>query len=144
MDSEKLVANGWAADLPANWEDRSLITLVGEIDSATDFAANIIVTRQKAEAGTNIADYARLQAEMMRQEVLTLQILDERAVTLDNLPAFQRLQRFAVDGGQIIQQVQTFVLTRNTIFTITGTAALAAFDRSIPAFKQFVESFRAA
>jgi hypothetical protein len=141
MITEKFTANGWTADLPDGWEDRSMITLVGETD-AGGFASNIVVTRQAVDAATSLADYASIQAEMMRNEVGNLQILDERAIEINGAQAFQRLQRFAVNENQIIQQVQTYFLHEGTIFAITGTATLEGFDRSIPAFKKFVETFK--
>ena len=149
MNTEKFIANGWTADLPDSWEDRSTITLVGETD-AKGFASNIVVTRENVEPQTSLEEYAALQAAMMRQQLGELQILDERAVEINGAPAFQRLQRFAVDGGggggQIIQQVQTFFLAEflaeKIVFTVTGTATVESFDRSIPAFKRFVETFR--
>jgi len=143
MTPEKFTANGWTADLPDGWEDRSMITLVGETD-ASGFASNIVVTRQTVDAETSLADYASIQAEMMRNEVGNLQILDERAIEINGAPAFQRLQRFLVNEAQIIQQVQTYFLHGKTIFAITGTATLEGFDRSIPAFKKFVETFKIA
>jgi hypothetical protein len=141
MSFEKFTANGWTADLPNGWEDRSMITIVGETD-ASGFASNIIVTRQKVEAGTNLEDYAAVQSDLMRSEIESLQILDERATEIGGATAFQRLQRFAASETQIIQQVQTYFLHENIIFVITGTATLEAFDRAIPAFKEFVETFR--
>lgn len=139
MNEDKFAANGWSAALPAGWEDRSTITLIGETDD-NDFAANIVVTRQKVSPAASIEDFAAEQAELMRREVKTIEIIDERATTISNLPSFQRLQRFTA-GELAIQQVQTFILSGDTIYAITGTASLAAFDRSIPAFKEFVETF---
>jgi hypothetical protein len=141
MSAEKFIANGWSADWPAGWEDRSMVTLVGETD-ASGFASNIVVTRQPVETGASLADYAAMQAAMMRAEVGNLQILDERALDFNGVEAFQRLHRFAVGDAQIIQQVQTFFLAGDSVFVVTGTAALEAFDRSIPAFRKFVETFR--
>ena len=141
MSVEKITANGWTADLPDGWEDRSMITIVGETD-ASGFASNIVVTRQPVDAETNLEDYASIQAEMMQNEIGSVQILDERAIDINGAKAFQRLQRFSVDGAQIIQQVQTYFLHQKIIFAITGTATLESFDRSIPAFKKFVETFR--
>ena len=141
MAAEKFTANGWTADLPDGWEDRSMITLVGETD-AGGFASNIVVTRQKVDSETTLEDYAAIQADMMRHEIGNIQILDERAIDIGGTPAFQRLQRFAVSETQIIQQVQTFFLHGEVVFAITGTATLETFDRSIPAFKKFVETFK--
>jgi hypothetical protein len=141
MAVEKMIANGWHADLPGGWEDRSMITLVGETD-ASGFASNIVVTRQKIELPASLEEYAAAQAEMMRTEIVDLQILDERALEINGARAFQRLQRFSAGGTQIIQQVQTFVLAGEMIYAVTGTATLEAFDRSIPAFRKFVETFK--
>ena len=140
MKPEKIIANGWTADLPDGWEDRSLITIVGAVDES-GFAPNIVVTRQIAGAEISLAEYAAEQAAAMEQEIGTMQILDERETEVNGAPAFQRLQRFALDTGEIFQQVQTFFLADDVILAVTGTASLAAFDRSIPAFKRFVETF---
>ncbi len=140
MDSQQIVANGWHAEIPAEWEDRSMITLVGETDR-NGFAANIVVTREKAASGTKIEDYARRQAEMMRAEIGELQIIDERAIEIKGSAGYQRLQRFAANGLSV-QQVQTFILAGGVIYAITGTSSVEAFDLAIPAFKQFVETFR--
>jgi len=141
MGAEKFIANGWTADLPGGWEDRSMITLAGETD-ASGFASNIVVTRQTVDSETSLEDYALIQAEMMRNEVGNLQILDERTIEMNGVQVLQRLQRFSVGEGQIIQQVQTYFLHGKVIFAITGTATLESFDRSIPAFKEFVETFK--
>ncbi|MET0753974.1 MAG: DcrB-related protein, partial [Pyrinomonadaceae bacterium] len=99
MTPEKFTANGWTAVLPDGWEDRSMITLVGET-GASGFAANIVVTRQKIDSETSLEDYAAIQGDMMRNEVGNLQILDERAIEINGAPAFQRLQRFLVNESQ--------------------------------------------
>lgn len=140
MNQDKFVANGWTAALPAGWEDRSMITLVGATDGS-GFAANIVVTRQQVAPAASIEEFAELQAEMMRREIESVEVLDERAIKINNSPSYQRLQRFTADGLPI-QQVQTFILSDNIIYAITGTASLEAFDRTIPAFKKFVETFK--
>lgn len=139
MNEDKFAANGWSAAMPAGWEDRSTITLVGETDG-DGFVANIVVTRQRVLPAASIEEFAAQQAELMRREIKTIEVLDQRATTINNLPSYQRLQRFTA-GELTIQQVQTFILSGDTIYAITGTASLASFDRSIPAFREFVETF---
>lgn len=143
MNSKKFTAHGWTSALPDGWEDRSMITLVSAADAADGFATNIVVTRQPIE--TSIEEFAAQQTKLMRREIEAtggiLQILDERAIEIGGVPSYQRLQRFET-GGQIIQQVQTFFLAQNEIYLVTGTATLEAFDRAIPAFKEFVEAFQ--
>lgn len=127
--------------MPENWQDRSLITLIGETGAA-GIAANIVVTRETVDRATSVEDYAAQQKQAIAAEVPNLEVLDERSIVLNDAPAFQRLQRFAVDD-LAIQQVQTFVLVNAIVFSITGTAHLADFNNSIHAFKEFTENFRA-
>ena len=141
MDKEKFNANGWTAEMPEGWEDRSMITLVGAIGS-DGFLSNIVVTRQRVDAQTSLQNYAAKQAELLQQESETLQILDERTIEVNGKPSFQRLQRIQLEDGRTIQQVQTFFAGEQIIYTITGTATLELFDQSTPAFKKFVETFQ--
>ncbi|MEW6735142.1 MAG: DcrB-related protein [Acidobacteriota bacterium] len=136
----KMIANGFITDLPQGWEDRSMITLVGPTGSS-GFAANVVVTREHITAPTNIEDYAKEQGEAMAAEIPGVEVLDERAITLHGAPAFQRLQRFVLEG-QHIQQAQTFVLGEGGIFVITCSASVVDFDKNILAFRHIVETFR--
>lgn len=137
----KMTANGFTLDLPDDWEDRSMITLVGTT-GASGFAANVVITREDVPAGTSIETYAAMQRDAMQDEVDNLEILDERPTRVAAAPAFQRLHRFRIDEDEI-QQVQTFILAPdNTIFVVTGTAAISDFDQSLPAFRRVVETFQ--
>lgn len=146
MNQGQFTANGWTAAMPDGWEDRSMITLIAASEAESGFASNIVVTRQRVEAQSDVEEFARAQAEMMRRELGAaggaLQILDERAIEIGGVRSYQRLQRFDAGGGQIVQQVQTFFSGAGEILVVTGTATVEAFDRAIPAFKQFVEAFR--
>jgi hypothetical protein len=136
----EFIANEWKSVLPEGWEDCSMITLIGETGTS-NFASNIVVSRQRVNGKTSVEGYAQLQKEAMMREIPNVQVLDERPATINGVPAFQRLQRFEAEP-HFIQQVQTFILTKQTIFVITGTAAIADFDRSIAAFRNFTENFR--
>lgn len=136
----EFTANGWKSALPDGWEDCSMITLIGETGTS-NFASNIVVSRQRVNSQMSVEDYAQLQKDAMIAEIPNVQVLDERPATINGAPAFQRLQRFEAQP-HLIQQVQTFILTKHTIFVITGTAAIADFDRSIKAFKDFTENFK--
>ena len=135
----KFTANGWTTELPAGWDDRSMITLVGPTD-ASGFATNIVVTREQVGYATSVEDYAYQQSAAMHGEVEGYEVLDERSTTVDGAPAVQRLHRFEVEGAEL-QQVQTFVLGDKVMFVITGTATVAAFDANVQAFRGVVEAF---
>lgn len=133
-------ANNWKSSLPGGWTDRSMITLVGATGAA-GVAANIVVTREEVDGQTSIEDYAETQKQLMFQEVERIEILDERATTLNDAPAFQRLQRFQIEDLSI-QQAQTFILGGGSVFVITGTAAVEDFNDIIGAVREFTENFQ--
>ena len=133
-------SNTWQSVLPENWEDRSMITLVGTT-GASGIASNIVVTHQKISPDVSIEDFAQYQREAIEQEIPDVDVLEERSFTLNGSPAFQRLQQFAYEN-QSIRQVQTFILGGGYIYVITGTSASEDFDASIGAFKEFTDNFR--
>lgn len=139
-DEMKLVANGWATELPAGWQDRSMVTMVKPSDGRT-FAPNVVVTRQPVTPQTSVEDFARQQRAATLAEIPDLQILDERPTQVAGAPAFQRLQRFA-SRGQNIQQAQTYVLKDAVVLVITCTATLEQFDAQIADFRRILDSFR--
>ncbi len=130
------VTNDFQLNLPDGWQDGSLITLIGPT-SASGFAANVVFTREDVSGETTIEEFAAAQASAIDN----LEILDERALTLGELPAFQRLQRFELEGRSL-QQLQTFVLYLTKIFTITCTAEIAEFETNAAAFREIVNSFQ--
>ena len=136
----KFTANKWKSVLPDGWVDRSMITLVGATGAA-GIAANIVVTREEIDGQTSVEDYAETQKQLMMQEIERAEILDERATTVNDMPAFQRLQRFQIED-LYIQQAQTFILGGGSIFVITGTAAVEDFNNIIGAVREFTENFQ--
>lgn len=136
----EFTAHQWKSALPAGWSDRSMITLVGAT-GASGIAANIVVTRQQIDNQTSIEDYAEAQKQMMMREIEHVEILDERPTTVNGAPAFQRLQRFEAENFQV-QQAQTFVLGADSVFVITGTAALEDFNKITGAVREFTENFQ--
>jgi hypothetical protein len=137
---ENFTANDWTSVLPTGWNDRSMITLIGAT-GASGIAANIVVTKEEIGGHVSIENYAEAQKRAMTAEIPQLQILDERPTTVNDAPAFQRLQRFQIENV-IIQQAQTFILSKNAVYAITGTAAIEDFNGIIDALRQFTENFR--
>lgn len=136
----KIIANGFTTIVPDGWDDRTMTTLVGSV-GASGFAANIVVTRERVDARMSVEDYAAGQREAMLAEIPELEILDERPTSISGAPAFQRLQRFTIEGEQL-QQAQTFVLANGIIFVITMTTTIADFDKQIPALRSVTDNLR--
>lgn len=127
--------------MPTGWTDRSMITLIGAT-GASGIAANIVVTKEETGGqAVSVEDYAEAQKQAMAAELPQLEILDERPTTVNGAPAFQRLQRFQIETV-FIQQAQTFVLSKNAVYVITGTAAIDDFNEIIDALRRFTENFR--
>lgn len=138
----KFIANGFQSEAPAGWDDRSTITLVGP--TTHGIASNIVVTRMPLSNGTTVADFAANQLEALAQEVVDLQIEDERKTERNGRPLVQRLHQFS-SGEQTVKQVQTYLVhayqTGTVGLVITGTSSPQGFDLAMPAFKQFVDAF---
>ena len=138
---ENFTANDWTSIFPDGWNDRSMITLIGATGAA-GIAANIVVTKEETDGQTvSVEDYAEAQKQAMTAEIPQLQILDERPTTVNGAPSFQRLQRFQIENV-VIQQAQTFILSKNAVYVITGTAAIEDFNGIIDALRRFTENFR--
>jgi hypothetical protein len=137
--SEAFIANGWSSVLPDGWADGSMITLVGPT-GGSGFAANIVVTRDPRNGLGSVEEFAEKQKRAMQAEVGPVEILDERPMLLNGSPAFQRLHRFSMEG-LTIQQVQTFVLSKEAFFVITATASVGEFNNMIAAVREFTEKF---
>ena len=137
----KFVAHGWTTEMPAGWQDRSMVTLVRPSPDGRSFAPNVVVLRQAVAPRTSIEDFARAQRAAAVAEIPDLQILDERPATVGGAPAYQRLQRFTAQGQQL-QQAQTYILRDATVFVVTCTATLAQFNDQIADFRRIVDGFR--
>ncbi|MBL8149067.1 MAG: DcrB-related protein [Blastocatellia bacterium] len=136
----RMIANGFLTDLPSGWSDRSMITLVGSTGES-GFAANVVVIREVLPKSTTLKDYVMQQKKAMQDEIAGVEILDERPISIGNLPAYQRLQRFSLEG-QTIQQAQTFIAGNGLVFAITCSANVEEFDANIEAFRHITTSFK--
>jgi len=134
----RLIGNGFVADLPVGWEDRTLTTLVGTI-GRTGFTSNVVISRELVPDDTVVADYARAQLDAA--PISDLQVISEHPTLVYGAPAHQRMQRFRAEGYEV-QQQQTFVRGRGIVFVITCTATAEEFDEQLPLFRCVLESFR--
>ena len=136
----KLTANDFTTAFPDEWEDRTMITLVAPF-SIGKFAANCLITKTPVADSESLEDFVQEQTEEMRQTLLNFQVLDYRTNTLNGLPSCQQLQRFQTENA-IVQQVQTYILAKQNIYVITGTADIENFNAHLSAFRQVVENFQ--
>ncbi|MEL7369582.1 MAG: DcrB-related protein [Myxococcota bacterium] len=142
----KFQANGIHSIVPEGWVDRSTLTLVGPT-SEDGFAANIVVTRQPIDEGTDVTAFGKSQCEELAASFEAMRVDDERTIRLKGREVYQRLHALQL-GGRWVQQVQTYFvrgphprtgLTEG--FVVTGSAAVESFDANQEFFKRFTEAF---
>ena len=136
----KLTANDFTTAFPDQWEDRTMVTLVAPF-SLGNFAANCVITKTPVLAEETLEGFVQEQTDAMRQSLPGFQVLDYRVNTLNGLPSCQQLQRFETENA-VLQQVQTYILARENVYVITGTAEVKNFNEHIAAFRQVVENFQ--
>ena len=139
-NSIKLIANGFVADLPQGWEDRTVTTIVGPTDSS-GFAANIVITKQAVPSKISIDAFAREQLNLLSSTCVGFQLLDACPTTVLHFPAFQQRHRFPADQ-RMLQQAQTFILCDAVVYIITCTATVEGFESYTHTFRQVVDSFQ--
>lgn len=130
----------FSLDVPEDWQDRSIISFVAET-SPSEFAPNVVITREQIDEETSVEDYANRQFSITQAEVQGLKIIERRNTFINNSPAVQIVQTISAHGLNL-QQLQTFVLAEAEIFIITCTTTAAAFQQNLPRFTQIAESFR--
>lgn len=138
MRHNRLKANDFETTLPEGWSDRSMISLIRN-EVKNGFSSNIVILREELSPNQSIESYAHEQARQIRSQIPDLNIIDERPTTVVGKPAYQFLQRFS-SNGMLIQQAQTYILHKKTVFAVTCTALIDDFNEAIPAFREVVEN----
>lgn len=136
----KTIANGFAADLPPGWDDRTLTTWIGPT-GPSGFAPNVVVLRQPTPGEIGLVSFAQSQLQATRAEFQDLEVLAERITKLGGFEALERLQRFSA-GGRILKQSQSFIVRGNMAWVLTCSAQLEEFESNAPAFEKVVRSLR--
>lgn len=136
----KVTATDFTTAIPADWQDRTMMTLVAPF-APGEFAANCVITKHFVAAHESLEDFVSEQLQMMQQSLPAFEVLDYRVNTLNGLPCCQQLHRFQTESG-FLQQVQTFILANSSVYVITGTATVNDFNRHLDGFREIVENFQ--
>lgn len=136
----KLINGNFTTEFPDEWQDRTMITLVAPF-APGEFAANCVITKHFVQAHESIEDFVNEQRKMMEQSLPNFELLDYRVNTLNDFPSCQQLHVFETENG-FLQQVQTFILAKGSIYVITGSASVESFGEHVAAFRQIVENFQ--
>lgn len=132
--------NDFTLDVPDDWQDRSIITFVATV-APSEFAPNVVLTREPIGADESVEDYADRQFAVTQAEVEGLSVVEQNNITIGGKPAVQIVQKISAHGLNL-QQLQTFVLSDEEIFIVTCTASAASFHQHFPRFQKIIQSFR--
>lgn len=136
----KIQHNELSSSLPDKWQDRTMLTLVAPFQPG-EFAANIVVNRYFVGQTETVENFALTQQRALKESLPAFQLLDFQTVKIHDYPACRQLHRFTADS-QSIQQVITYLLANQLVYSITGTATMQQFNNHIAAFRQFVEDLK--
>lgn len=130
----------FSLEVPDDWQDRSIISFTASV-APSEFAPNVVVTREAIDARMSVEEYANRQFDLTQAEVQGLKIIERKNTTVGHLPAVQIVQKIAAHGLNL-QQLQTFILIDEIIVIVTCTSTAAAFNQHLPRFQKIVESCR--
>ncbi|MEP6901752.1 MAG: DcrB-related protein [Actinomycetota bacterium] len=132
--------NGFNLQVPDDWQDRSIVSFIATV-APTEFAPNIVVTKETINSALSVEDYAHRQFSVTQAEVQGLSLLDRQNIEINGRPVVQIVQKISAHGLNL-QQLQTFILGDEEIYILTCTAAAASFQQHLPQFQKIARSLR--
>lgn len=133
-------ASNFSLDVPDDWEDRSIISFVATV-APTEFAPNVVITKEAVAEETSVEDYAHRQFAVTQSEVAGLTVIDQQNIIVEGNPAVQIIQKISAHGLNL-QQLQTFVLAGEEIIIVTCTTTAASFHQHSARFQKIAQSLR--
>lgn len=137
--------------LPGAWEDRSIYTFVApEVHAASalptmaktqGFRPNVVITREPKGKTQRVDAYAKEQLSISQKQLPQLKVLEDKEHPLGGQTAVSRVFTFvAPPQNVVVQQLQTFVLTGDWIYTFTFSSLPDGFNEQRKAFDTILAS----
>ena len=114
----------YAFNSPDNWEDGSIVTLIGPTDSSLP-PPNLTITRETVSEGTTAETYAINQREILMEAFASqkIDIVAEWAGNSQSGPVYCRTHRlFLDDGSRAIVQHQGYVVLGTNVLILTAVS----------------------
>ena len=135
----KIKHNEISVEIPPNWSDHSTITLVAPFDESGT-ATTVVVTKNFVGGHQTLEEFVEYQLKILEDSMPEFTLLDFWENEINGRRCLQQLHHFQTENGTF-QQVQTFFLANQTIYTVTGTSALKEFAKYTDAFRDSVLNF---
>jgi hypothetical protein len=78
-----------ALEVPGHWDDRSVIAFSAPSDEEKQLVPNVVITREKANAGEDLDAYANRQLVQNAKTVNKFKLLSHSRITLGGAPAVE-------------------------------------------------------
>ena len=140
-------------ELPGQWEDRSIYTFVAPEQMASSglptmaktqgFRPNVVVTREPKGKVQRIDTYAKEQLAISQKQLPQLKVIEDKEHQLSGQPAVSRVFTFvAPPQNVVVQQLQTFVLHQDWIYTFTFSSLPDGFNEQRKSFDGILGSVK--
>jgi hypothetical protein len=107
--------------LPEEWEDRTVFTYFGPMDSGVQHNLTITVDPKPKEK-KDLASYVRSQIHNNESEFPGFTMIAEREKELPSgIPAYEIVYKFCPTEGKVIFQKQIFILTEGKGYILTAS-----------------------
>lgn len=116
--------NGIKVPLPAGWEDGTQVVALGPVDNG--FRPNMVASTEPAKPGETAEKFAARTLPSLRQALTGYKLVKEGMTTLGKRTGFLREHSFNA-GGQVLSQLQFYVLQGGKAFTFTFTHLAGRF-----------------
>jgi hypothetical protein len=126
-------------EVPANWSDFSVVTMVGPEGGA--FRANAVVTSEDV-GGTDVIAYAKAQVKALKADAAAFKLVTEGATTVAGHAGYSVEFSFKAPEGQKLRQVQRYAALGGRVYTLSLTHLDDEFEKARPMLDQIAASFR--
>ena len=132
-------------DVPDDWEDQSIITLVKRPNSMAgvrDLTRNFMISRAPADGSFDVDALAEIQMQSLQAALDDLQVIDEGALEIGEYSVRTREIRFSTPDKGLVQQLHAHLVHGAYAYTIVGTGSAGlAFDGLRKELLQIISSF---
>src|SRR5262249_29401471 len=129
-------------DVPADWQDRTIVAFAGPAKPGRALAPNLVLTRDPAGDKESVASYADRQLVEFAKRLEDFDLQDRRERTLGGLPAVEFEFTWYNPLGVLRQRQVCVLLGKRTVFNFTLSALEEDFPGLEPAFNTILTSVR--
>ncbi len=127
--------------VPAEWEDRTTVTLIGP--SRDGFAQNMVVTRERLCAGMGLGAYSQGYVARLREQVAVHELVGVEHVNIAGRNGHVRRLAWTVPDGDstvAIHQLVGIVVDGEEAYALVATATEDDAAQLEPAFRSAIGS----